>query len=275
MTDIGIMQGRLLPPFEGRFQAFPATGWQVEFNNARTASLNCIEWIYERPHEQDNPLGSDHGIAEMRALMTETGVHVRSICADYYMEDLLLDSLGDIRTEAVNHLRWLISRAAKLSVIYMVLPFVDASSLKTSDQRVGAARILRELAPDAERAGIELHLETDLEPTVFRGLLDDIGDPAVRANFDIGNSASLGYDPVEEITALSPYLGSVHVKDRMLGGSTVPLGTGNADFPTCFKMIRATDFNRHFILQAARGEDGNETETAALNRAFVERHMAD
>jgi len=274
MTDIGIMQGRLLPPFEGRFQAFPATGWQTEFHNAKAAGLDCIEWIYERPHEADNPLGSDAGLAQLQAVIEETGVGVRSICADYYMEELLVDPLGNIRQTVADHLKGLILQAGKLSVIYIVLPFVDASSLTTEAQRSGLVRTLDELAKQAQGAGLELHLETDLEPAIFRKLLDDINSPAVRANFDIGNSAALGYDPVIELRALAPYLGSVHVKDRLLGGSTVPLGTGNADFPTCFKMIRDTGFDRHFILQAARGKNGDEIELAARNRAFVESYWA-
>jgi len=275
MTEIGIMQGRLLPPFEGRFQAFPATDWQAEFHIARTAGIDCIEWIYERPHEADNPLGSEAGLAQMKTVMNETGVSVRSICADYYMEEVLIDTQGNIRPDITDHLKWLILQAEKLSIIYIVLPFVDASSLKTEAQRNGLLDALADLKSPAMSAGVELHLETDLEPALFRRLLDDINSPVVRANFDIGNSASLGYDPVVELHALAPYLGSVHVKDRVLGGGTVPLGTGNADFPTCFKMIRDAGFNRHFILQAARGEHGDEAQTAASNRAFIEKYWSE
>ena len=47
MNDIAIMQGRLLPPSEGRFQAFPAKLWRDEFENAKKADLACIEWILE------------------------------------------------------------------------------------------------------------------------------------------------------------------------------------------------------------------------------------
>ncbi|TAN50397.1 MAG: sugar phosphate isomerase/epimerase, partial [Rhodospirillales bacterium] len=39
MIDVGVMQGRLLLPFEGRFQAFPAKGWQEEFALAARAGI--------------------------------------------------------------------------------------------------------------------------------------------------------------------------------------------------------------------------------------------
>jgi hexulose-6-phosphate isomerase len=96
----------------------------------------------------------------------------------------------------------------------------------------------------------------------------------VRANYDIGNSAALGHDPVEELTLLKPWLGSVHVKDRILGGGTVPLGMGVADLPTCFRLICAAGFRGPFILQAAREEGLSEVDLAIRNRQFVEEQLA-
>ncbi|HSV29482.1 MAG TPA: sugar phosphate isomerase/epimerase family protein [Candidatus Omnitrophota bacterium] len=268
---VGIMQGRLLPPFEGRFQTFPAEGWRDEFPRAQAAGLHCIEWIYEVPHEADNPLGSDAGVAEMAALIERTGVRVRSICADYYMQRRLIGADGRADKAVAEHLDWLIGRAALLGITYMVLPFVDASSLKTEDERAELATMLARLLPRAQAAGVELHLETDLPPDAFSALLSRVGHPFLKANYDIGNSASLGYDPNQELVALKPFLGSVHVKDRVRGGGTVPLGTGNADFSSAFRRIREAGFDRWFILQAARNPDMDEVAWAAHNRAFVER----
>src|SRR5690242_13828372 len=120
---IGTMQGRLLPPFEGRFQAFPAGVWRQEFTNAQKAGLYVIEWIYEQPHEDENPLRTDEGLAEMQAVIAQTGVRVRSICADYYMTRPLVNDTTGIDQASVNHLRWLLGRAAKLGATYIVLPF--------------------------------------------------------------------------------------------------------------------------------------------------------
>lgn len=271
---VGIMQGRLLPPFEGRFQTFPAEDWREEFPRAQAAGLHCIEWIYELPHEAENPLGTDAGLAEMKVLADRTGVTARSICADYYMQRPLIGASGRADPEVTAHLEWLIGRAALLSAAYMVLPFVDQSSLKTEAERAELIRILGSILPLADRAGVELHLETDLPPTAFTALLAEVGHPRLKANYDIGNSASLGYDPDEELVALKPFLGSVHVKDRVRGGGTVPLGTGAADFAACFHRIREAGFDRWFILQVARGAEGDELEWARRNRAFVEDWVA-
>jgi hexulose-6-phosphate isomerase len=98
--------------------------------------------------------------------------------------------------------------------------------------------LLRTLVPDAASAGVELHLETDFPPHELAQVLAQINHPLIKANYDIGNSASLGFDCRRELSLLAPWLGSVHVKDRVLGGGTVPLGSGAADLSAAFRGIR-------------------------------------
>src|SRR5437868_6758637 len=64
VAKVGAMQGRLLPPEPDRFQSFPVDAWRDEFALARKAGLACIEWIYEEPNEDRNPLCTDRGVAE-------------------------------------------------------------------------------------------------------------------------------------------------------------------------------------------------------------------
>lgn len=210
---------------------------------------------------------------EIGNLARESGVAVWSICADFYMQERLVDGDGAPRAHVVEHLQRLRQRAALLGVRYMVLPFVDESSLKSAAELEGLLEVLTSLIPGAQEAGVELHLETDLKPAPLAQLLAKMSHPLLRANYDIGNSASLGHDPVEELTLLSPWLGSVHVKDRLLGGGTVPLGTGAADFSTCFRLFRQSNFRGPFILQAARQEGMSETGLAVRNRRFVEHQV--
>jgi hexulose-6-phosphate isomerase len=258
----------------GCIQSFPVDTWREEFPRAREAGLDCIEWIYETGTDTVNPLRTDEGVAEIRRLAKASGVAVWSICADYYMVERLVASDGTAQPEVVEHLRWLMERAGALGAHYIVLPFVDSSSLRSPQEIEGLQSVLRSVIPTAERAGVKLHLETDLQPADLVAVLRSTNHPLVRANYDIGNSASLGYDPVEELTFLGPWLGSVHVKDRLLGGGTVPLGTGAADFATCFRLIHTAGFRGPFILQTAREEGLSEIELAVRNRLFAEEQLA-
>jgi L-ribulose-5-phosphate 3-epimerase len=272
-SPIGIMQGRLSPPIGGRIQAFPAETWRDEFPKARAAGLTCIEWIHDPGEPQEDPLRSDAGVAEVRGLAERTGVAVASICADYFMTNRLVSRAGAPDPVNVRHLGWLVDRAGRLGARYVVLPFVDASRLATLGEIAALVAVLRAVVSAAEKAGVELHLETDLEPAMAAGLLEEVSHPLVRANYDVGNSAALGYDPALELSLLGARLGSVHVKDRLRGGSTVPLGTGAADFPTCFQLIVAAGFRGFFILQVAREDGIGEVELAVRNRRFVEAQL--
>ncbi|MBM4431738.1 MAG: sugar phosphate isomerase/epimerase, partial [Chloroflexi bacterium] len=262
------------PPVGGRIQSFPVDTWREEFSRAREAGLDCIEWVYEAETETVNPLRTDEGVAEIRRLSEDSGVAVWSVCADYYMTERLVTPDGTPREDVVGHLRWLVGQVASVGVRYIVLPFVDASSLRSREEVEGLLAVLNSVIPAAERTGVEFHLETDLQPVDLVTVLESVSHPLIRANHDIGNSAALARDPVGELTLLGPWLGSVHVKDRMHGGGTVPLGTGAADFPTCFRLIRAASFCGPFILQAAREEGLSEIELARRNRRFVEEQLA-
>jgi L-ribulose-5-phosphate 3-epimerase len=272
--QIGIMQGRLSPAQNGRIQSFPIDTWRSEFSVAHSADLCCIEWIYETGSDHLNPLATDDGLREIMRVSEDSGVGVWSICADYYMERHLVTAVGEAVPQSINHLTWLIGRAAALGARYIVLPFVDNSSLRTPAQIAGLARSLADPIKVAERMAIELHLETDMEAKTLVPLLERICSPVVKANYDIGNSASLGHDPVEQLPALADWIGSVHVKDRLKHGSTVPLGAGAADFATCFRLIVASGFVGPFILQTARGTDDDQLGLARSNRAFVESQIA-
>ena len=77
-------------------------------------------------------------------------------------------------------------------------------------------------------------------------------------NYDIGNSASLGYDPEEEFNAYGEKITDLHIKDRLLGKGPVPLGKGNADIPKIFKLLSKINYQGIVIFQAFRDDNGIE-----------------
>jgi hexulose-6-phosphate isomerase len=132
--------------------------------------------------------------------------------------------------------------------------------------------VLEAVLPTAQETGVELHLETSLAPADFARLLDQVSSPLVRVNYDSGNSSSLGFVPAEEFAAYGERVGSVHIKDRVLGGGTVPLGTGDADLPAVFAALEKSGYRGDITLQVARSEPGREVAWARSNREFVARY---
>lgn len=274
MTRYAIMQGRLAAPENDAIQAFPRASWRDEFPRAAAAGLDAIEWIHDAYGESANPVLTADGQAEMRELGREHGIAIASMCADWFMDHPLVRCDGATLQECEDHLHWLIGEAGKVGITRMVLPFVDASAMYDDDDEAQAQDVLQRAVPAARRAGIELHLETDLAPAEFALFLEPLPADIVRVNFDSGNSSGLGYPPAEEFAAWGPRLGSVHIKDRVFAGTTVPLGTGSCDFPAVFAGLRALRYQGDIVLQVARGTPGEEVALARENRAFVENGLA-
>ena len=264
-VKLGVMQGRLVPPEPKRFQSFPRQRWREEFALAAAAGLETIEWIYDAYGEDVNPLETDAGVKEMQALSAAHCVGVESVCADWFMDFPVLRVDGDEALRRWQRLRWLMERCAKLTINRIVVPFVDASAIQTPADREQVVAGIRAVTDLIDQLNIEIHLETSLDPEAFALLLSDIGHPRVKVNYDSGNSASLGFKPAEEFAQYGSHVGSVHIKDRRLGGGTVPLGEGDADFNGLFSTLEATNYRRDFILQVARGVEGEELEWAREN----------
>lgn len=274
MTRIGIMQGRMVPPENNQIQCFPRLRWRDEFALAAEAGLDCIEWIYDLYGADVNPIMTDEGIEEMWGLSSEHGVRIYSICADYFMDKPLVRATPAETGERLMTLFRLMGRGKLLGAHRIVLPFVDASRIEKDKDFDDVVSVLNTALPVADETGVEIHLETSLPPEQFAKLLGRVDHPMIKANYDSGNSSSLGYNVHEEFSAYGKRVGSVHIKDRVLGGGTVPLGTGNADLKGLFECLKEVGYHGDFILQVARDEPGDEVAWARQNREFVEGYLS-
>jgi L-ribulose-5-phosphate 3-epimerase len=272
-VKLGIMQGRLVPPEGERFQSFPRRRWRDEFALAAAAGLDTIEWIYDAYGEDINPIATDEGTLEIKRLCTVHEVAVESVCADWFMDFPLVGVETDRAQLRWRRLAWLMERCGSLGINRVVVPFVDASAIRNNEDFEAVAAGVNALSEWIDRCNVELHLETALSPTDFATLLARLGHPRVKVNYDSGNSASLGYPPSEEIAAYGHRIGSVHLKDRRLGASTVPLGSGDTDFDALFDALDAIHYPGDFILQAARGDTGDELQWARQNVRIARQMM--
>lgn len=255
-NHLGVMQGRLLPKYQGRYQAHPIGYWQDEFPLAADMGLDCIEFILDYNQVEENPLFSHSGRQQIRKLSESTGVQVYSVCADYFMEDPLHGVDLDQSQTSLNTMKRLLENSADLEIRDIVVPCVDQSSIQDITARSRFQQQLAKIIPYAEKLGVNLSLETDLPAEDFKNLLGQFNSPRVTVNYDIGNSASLGYDPEEELHAYGPRISDIHIKDRELGGGSVQLGKGNASLPEFFSFLSTFSYTGPFIMQAYRDEEG-------------------
>ncbi len=272
----GVMQGRLSPPEDGRFQSFPRESWRAEFARARAAGLDYIEWIYDEYGASANPLSTDAGMEELNALQQEHGVGVPAVCADWFMDFPLIRCDAGELARRMAFLGTLFQAARRIGAERLVLPFLDQSRVENETEERAAVAAVKEALKAAEATGVELHLEADFGPRAFAAFLEKVPHPLLKVNWDSGNSSGLGYVAREEFAAYGERIGSVHIKDRYRkpegGVETRPLGTGSADFEDVFGAMRGIGFAGGVTLQVARGRDGEEVEWLRDQLAFVHRH---
>ena len=132
-NPIGVMQGRLLPKYQGRYQAHPVGYWQQEFPIAEKIGLDCIEFILDYNDYQENPLLSVTGLEEIKNITVKTGIDVKTVCADYFMEAPLHSKDNDISVESIDTLRLLLNASEAIGITDIVIPCVDQSSLNGCD----------------------------------------------------------------------------------------------------------------------------------------------
>ncbi len=255
---LGIMQGRLLPKYNGRYQAHPIGFWKDEFPIASKLGMDSIEFILDFNNAEENPLLVSGGLEDIQKVEKISGVKVRSICADYFMEAPIHSDNTGIVDKSISILEQLIKKASLLDVTDIVIPCVDQASLQNKKNLNNFINNIKLIINIAERKNINICLETDLAPLPFANLLDKIGSNSITVNYDIGNSAANGYDPIEEFKAYGEKITDLHIKDRLFGKGSVILGNGDADIPKTFELLLKYDYEGIIIFQAYRDDEGLE-----------------
>lgn len=114
----------------------------------------------------------------------------------------------------------------KLNARVMLLPFFGKGALTNHQEMDYVADVLKDLAPQAEKAGVLLGLENTISAEDNVRIMDRVGSKALKVYYDIGNSTGAGFDILKEI----PWLGAAricqfHLKDNpyLLGQGKIPL----------------------------------------------------
>ncbi len=117
-----------------------------------------------------------------------------------------------------------ITRALGARVI--LLPFFGKGQIRAAEEMDYVADFLREIGPEAEKAGVILGLENTNSAEENARILDRAKSKAVLVYYDIGNSTRGGFDVVKEIRWLGKdRICEFHLKDNpnLLGHGKIDL----------------------------------------------------
>jgi L-ribulose-5-phosphate 3-epimerase len=186
------------------------------------------------------------GVPERReAFMAEARKHALAIPSTC-LEVLHRDGLKS-HPRAPRWVEEAIEPSRSLGARVILLPFFGRQAINERAEQKAVAERLKPLARAAEKAGVVLGLENTLSAEDNARILEEVGSPAVKVYYDIGNSSANKFDIYAEI----PWLGKdricqVHLKDR-----NHLLGQGEIDFPRAVESILKSGCEGGWMLETA------------------------
>ncbi len=176
-----------------------------------------------------NPGLQEQYLAETR----KHGIAVAGTCLDIlHVNYLKNDPLGQ---------KWVadgIPITKKLNARVMLLPFFGKGALTTRQEMDYVGDVLRELAPEAEKARVILGLENTISAEDNVRIMERSRSNAVLVYYDVGNSTNQGFDVVKEIR----WLGKARICQMHLKDNPHFLGEGKIDFPAVIAAMADLDF---------------------------------
>lgn len=259
-NKIGFMQGRLCDQVDSKIQAFPWRDWESEFPAASAIDLHLMEWTLDQDRLFENPLMTTDGQERIRDLCRQHNVSIRSLTGDCFMQAPFWKIDGQARLDLQADFLAIGRACAAVGIRMMVVPLVDNGRLDTAEQENLLVEFLLKQQSFLADHNLQVIFESDFIPTELARFIGRLPVDQFGINYDIGNSAALGFNPAEEFAAYGARVVNVHVKDRTFGGTTVPLNTGSASFDVVFAVLSRQSYQGNFILQTARADDGNHVE---------------
>lgn len=258
----GVMQGRLTD--KGGFypQQFPWKEWEQEFYIAGEYGLDCIEWMFNAEYFEDNPIWTRDGREKICTVMGNTGIKVRSICANYFMQYALNCE------KSLDVFERLLDVGEELWTEHIVLPLFGSSAITEGSE---LAAIYEWIEGRMTGREIKVCFESDLLIDDQVRLCTEIPSARVGICYDVGNAAGNGYDCVGDIAKAKSYLFEVHFKDKQRQGTSVMLGDGAVDFPRVLQEIKDCGCMRIFESYFGRNAAADTKKNMEYIRR-IERH---
>jgi len=263
---IGFIQGRLSPITNHRIQQFPWDSWQNEFTVASKIDIKLVEWTIDTFKFYQNPLIYLNQWEEINTIAKKNNILIPSVTCDYFMENPPWKSDFDLVKKRISAI---LQGMKNISANILVVPLVDNSSLQKSSNIIIVKDLFTELIPEISENNVQIAFECDLNPEELLDFISKFDSNYFGINYDIGNSASLGFNPDEEFKAYGSRITNVHIKDRKLHGPTIPLGEGDADFLRIFRLLQEENYQGNLILQTARSKEGKDAEVLVKFKKLV------
>ena len=139
-----------------------------------------------------------------------------------------------------------------LNAKVLLLPFFGRWALQSQDEKDQVGDALRDLAPEAEEAGVILGLEDTISAEDNVRIMERARSRSVLVYYDVGNSTKAGFDVVKEIR----WLGKNRICQFHFKDNPHYLGEGAIQFPAIVQAVRDIGFSGYANLEV----DGHQNQ---------------
>lgn len=228
-----------------------------------------MEWTLDQERLHENPLMTTNGRKNIISLCQTFDIKIPTLTADCFMQAPFYKATGLERRSLLDDALKVIEACLELNIEIVVMPLVDNGRIENTEQEDALFDGLEQLISGLKSGRIRVAFESDFPPVSLAELLSRLDQNIFGINYDVGNSAALGYNYREEIKTYGKEIIHVHVKDRIRNGGTVPLGQGAADLTGCIHMLQESGYDGVYMLQTARATDGNHAAALCKYRDMV------
>jgi len=202
----------------------------------------------------------------LRQRLADLGLEISALCADYGQSYARAKELGWLLPK----MKAVVDLAADLEVgvVTTHIGKVPPNSDDPDWDRMAGA--LEEIGSYAAPKGVRLATETGPEePELLARFLRELDNDGLAVNYDPANLVMNGFDHLEGVRILAPWIVHTHAKDgvRHADGSRaeVPLGEGAVDFPRYLQELRGAGYDGYLTIEREVGDDPEKDIRAAVS----------
>ena len=271
MFKIGFMQGRLVKSEKPNFiQSFPWKNWKKEFHLANENKIKILEWTLDYRKFNQNPLIDIKKLSILQKIKNKHNIKINSVTCDFYMQKPYIKAkTNSLKKKIKKNIFALIDSCHKIKIKYLIIPLVDNSKLRSAYDEKNTINFFLSFKEILRKKKVNILFEIDYTPKKLLNFINKFND-SYGINYDSGNSASFGYNLINEQIYFDR-VKNVHIKDRKYKGTTVKLGEGDCNFTQLFKILKKKRYNNNLILQTAKTWKNNEVEEILDNIKFLKK----
>jgi L-ribulose-5-phosphate 3-epimerase len=233
---------------------------------ARRLGFEGVQVSLGRDVQQDKlPLDNPELIAQYLREAKAQNIVLNGTCLDILHTNYLKnDKLGE---------RWVrdgIRLTKALQTKVMLLPFFGRGALETAAEKEYVGDVLRDIGPEAEKAGVILGLENTISAEDNVRIMERSRSKAVLVYYDIGNSDRAGFNVTREID----WLGKKRICQMHFKDNPHYLGEGKIDMAEVLRSVSRIDFEGFANLETDAPSKSIEADMKR-NLAFVRKVKAE